>query len=208
MPPELRRSGVESIGIDAEGHKTVVFVPSQAKEQWPGVSVLSVQFQNLDIPEKFYEQSVAFLNAAKVLAATAGQSGAAGQAITWPQGSACYYCLHIAAELFLKACISKCTGKPPPEHHDVKRLLKRYAELLPDPELHFKIPHNWLQAGTLLTGSLDRKPDQLYRYGAAKDGTGSELFHQFVPDIVFNRTVKWLQVWRKAWQAACRDRQC
>lgn len=201
-PAELGLPGVESVMVDAEGRKTVVFNPVQVRAQWPGVSATSHSFEGLDVPEKFYEQALAFLNAAKVLCEDAGQSGTAGGIVTWSQGSVCYYCIHIATELFLKACIAKCSGEVP-KTHDLQKLFDSYAEVLPEQEFQFQVPLAWLRAASSFENLLDRAPDQLYRYGVGKDGKGSSLTHQFVPDTLFNRIVHYSRTWHRAWNEAC-----
>ena len=198
IPSELGIPGVEAVFTDAEGRKTVVFDPNQTRVQWPGVLVMSDVFEQLDNPAKFYEQSQAFLSAAKLLCETAGQSGATGREITWPQASVCYYCVHIATELFLKACLSARLGEVP-KTHDLKKLLISYAEILPASEFQFQIPLAWTEAASLFENLLDRTPDQLYRYGVGKDGKGSSKTHQFVPDVLFNRISHLSHVWPRAW---------
>ena len=127
QPPfEHGLPGVESVGIGADGGKVVVFNPLQTQVQWPGVLVNSFGFERLAPPAKFYEQAIAFLNAAKVLCQDAGTKGAAGGDITWSQGSVCYYCVHIATELFLKACIWAHSGQIP-KTHDLQKLLSAYT---------------------------------------------------------------------------------
>lgn len=200
-PPELGLPGVESASVDADGRTIVVFNPIQAKVQWPGVRATSTTFDGLDTPEKFYEQAIAFLHAAEILCAAAGNRGAKDGYVTWSQGSVCYYCIHIATELFLKACIAKRSGEVP-KTHEMRRLYGNYAELLPQKEFQFQVPIAWLQAASSFENLLDRAPDQLYRYGVGKDGKGSSFAHQFAPDNVFNRVIHYLRVWPRAWNEA------
>ena len=201
QPPfEHGLPGVESVGIGADGGKVVVFNPLQTQVQWPGVLVNSFGFERLAPPAKFYEQAIAFLNAAKVLCQDAGTKGAAGGDITWSQGSVCYYCVHIATELFLKACIWAHSGQIP-KTHDLQKLLSAYTEALPEPEFQFQLPLAWQQVSSSFERMLDRAPDQLYRYGVGNDGKGSALTHQFSPDTVFNRVTHLERVWPRAWHA-------
>src|SRR5262249_49438521 len=139
--------------------------------QWPGVIVDSAHFERLSPPAKLYEQALAFLNAAKVLSATAGNSGVSGQEISWSQGSVCYYCIHIAAELFLKACVAYRSGQVP-KTHDLLKLFSSYAQILPEAEYHFELPLQWLVVSSSFEHQIDRAPDQLYRYGIGNDGKG------------------------------------
>ncbi len=202
-PEELGLPGVESVAVDAAGRTVVVLNPIQSPQQWPGVSAFSRSFSGLAVSEKYYQQSLAFLDPAKVLSEAAGVSGAAGAPVTWPQGSVCYYCIHIAMELFLKACIMKRTGDTP-KTHDVQKLITGYGELFPEQEFRFQVPLTWLQAAPSFETLVDRAPDQLYRCGVGKDGVASSLTHQFVPDILFNRVQQYLRVWPRAWGEACR----
>jgi hypothetical protein len=201
-PEELGLPGVEAVMVGQDGHKTVVFNPIQSKVQWPNVSVTSYAFERLDIPAKLYEQALAFLNASKLLCEAAGSSGAAGRSVNWSQGSVCYYCVHIATELFLKACICVQSGEVP-KTNDLQKLLASYGAALPEPEFQFQVPLAWQQAASSFENVLDRAPDQLYRYGVGKDGKGSSLTHQFVPDTLFNRIAHLLQVWPRAWNKLC-----
>ncbi len=199
-PSELGLPGVEAVYTDEDGRKVVAFNPVQTKVQWPGVSVWSFDFEKLAQSDKLYEQAIAFLNAAKLLSEDAGTRGAAGGNLTWSEGSVCYYCVHIATELFLKACISVHSGKVP-KTHDLRKLLDEYAQALPAPEFQFQLPLAWLQAASSFERMIDCAPDQLYRYGIGNDGQGSALKHQFSPDLVFNRVVHLERVWSRAWLA-------
>lgn len=198
IPKELGLPGVEAVIVDEGDFKTIIFNPVQSRVQWPGVSVTSYTFDKLDIQAKLYEQAIAFLNASKLLCETAGNSGATGQSISWSQGSVCYYCIHIATELFLKACISSRSGEVP-KTHSLQKLLAIYAEVLPEPEFQFQIPLIWKQAATSFENLIDGAPDQLYRYGIGRDGKGSSYTHQFAPDTLFNRISHLLEIWPRAW---------
>lgn len=214
-PPRKRPpKGLEAVHVDSEGRKTYVLNPVQAKIRWPGVAVDSSAFDKLSVSEKFYEQALAFLRAAKVLCEAAGVTGKVGERITWPQGSVCLYCVNLATELFLKACISRGSGEAAPSTHDVPKLLRRYAEILPGSKFQFQVPLLWRHTsseiesvlGRRLFAPVDRTPDQLYRYGVSKDGTGSGLTHRFVPDLIFNRITHFEKVWQRAWNEVCKSR--
>jgi len=206
LPKELGLPGIEAVMVDEDGRKTIVFNPIQSRIQWPSVSVTSHSFEKLEIPAKLYEQALAFLDASKLLCEAAGSRGTAGQSVNWSQGSVCYYCVHIATELFLKACISARLGEVP-KTHDLQKLLASYVEALPEPEFQFQIPLAWQQAASSFENLLDRAPDQLYRYGVGKDGKGSSYTHQFAPDTLFNRIAHLLQIWPRAWNELNTDKR-
>jgi hypothetical protein len=199
-PPENKLRGVEARGFD-DGHEVVVLNPSQISEQWPSVSVTSVDFDKLEPWVGYYEQAIAFLNAAKVLSEVAGTTAAAGGGLTWPQGSVCYYCLNIATELFLKACIWAHSGKRPKMSHGLAGLYEEYSKTLPKPEFLFQLPLAWLAPSSMFDNSVDRTPDQLYRYHIGTDGKASELTHVFRPDTVINRVNDLDRIWQRAWRA-------
>ena len=200
LPPELGRPGVESVTVGSDGGRVIVFDPNQTRVQWPGIRASSAVFKDLPTPLKFYEQAIAFLDSAKVLCESAGVKGANGIAPTWSQGSVCYYCLHIATELFLKACVLQA-GREAPKSHRLRDLYAEYERVLPGNDYHFSIPLQWLQAAESFERPLDRSPDQLYRYGLGLDGRPSAYIHVFSPDMVFNRLAQLLRVWPRAWHA-------
>lgn len=214
LPPGKRLpKGVEAALVDSAGRTKYVFNPVQADIRWPGVAVDSSSFEKLSVPEKFFEQALAFLSAAKVLCETAGVAGEVGKQISWSQGSVCFYCLNLATELFLKACISRGSGETAPSTHDLPKLLRRYKEILPSSEFQFQIPILWKRTssdietalGRKLFAPVDRTPDQLYRYGVGKDSAGSALTHRFVPDVIFNRITSFEKVWHRAWGEVSRS---
>ena len=86
--------------------------------RWEGISVDSASFKNLPSAERLYRLSQAYLRAAAVLCEQAGE---AGEKLEWSQASVCYYCLHLATELFLKACIQRI-GREPSKHHEIADL--------------------------------------------------------------------------------------
>jgi HEPN domain-containing protein len=214
FPPGKRfPKGVESVGVASGGRKTYVLNPVQAQIQWPGVSVDSSSFENLSVSQKFYEQAIAFLRAAKVLCEAAGVAGQLGKRISWPQGSVCLYCLNLATELFLKGCISRGSDEAAPATHDIKKLLRQYKDILPGSEFQFQVPMLWnLNAseiehalGSKIFSPVDKMPDQLYRYGVGKDGSGSGLTHVFAPGSIVNRIAHFERVWQRAWNEVCKS---
>lgn len=186
----------------SDGRTTYILDPFLSNERWPGVFVDSSSFNKLTPPEKLYEQASAFLQASKVLCETAGQSG---NDVRWSQGATCLYCLNLATELFLKACISRSKGVDAALTHEISKLLKQYAELLPSPEFHFPTPWAFStqdieQAlGFKVFNSVDRKPDQLYRYGIGRDGAESAGGQFFNPSYIFNYVEHLKIVWQRAW---------
>lgn len=106
--------GVGAAIVGHDGKITYVLDPFLTENRWPSVTVDSSSFKTLSAPEKLYEQAVAFLRGAKVLCEATGQ---AGENLRWSQGSVCYYCINLATELFLKACISRSTGEAAPPTH-------------------------------------------------------------------------------------------
>jgi len=172
--------------------------------RWPEVRTDSASFKALPQHARLYEQSRAFLDAAIVLCEQAAEAGAN---LEWPRASVCYYCLHLATELFLKACILRVGGKPA-KSHEIADLLKRYAELFPGQENQFPTPWSLSACdlddavGCKVLKGVDRVPDQLYRYGMDKDGTGSSGTQFFTPGYFFNYArhlaVKWHEVWSNA----------
>ena len=208
FPPGKRLpKGVEAAFVGSDGVETYVSNPLLSKVQWPGIAVDSTSFEQLSASEKLFVQAVAFLHAAKVLCKEAGLAGKAGKRISWSQGSVCFYCLNLATELYLKACISRVSERTAPGTHDLSKLLRRYEELLPRSEFHFQLPILWRSAtseikvalGRPLFTPIDKTPDQFYRYGVTKDGLGSALVHRFIPGIMFNRIMRFEKVWRRTW---------
>lgn len=210
LPGGRLPKGVEAVLMDGEGRQKVILDSIQAHVRWPGVSIDSSSFEILSVSEKLHEQALAFLKAAKVLCASAGEAGVVGKRISWSEGSVCFYCLNLGTELFLKACISRATGEPAPTTHDLPKLLQRYQAFLSGEEFQFQIPLLWKRTasdiesaiGRKLFAPIDKAPDQLYRYGIGKDGAGSLLTHIFSPGTVFNRIAHWEKVWKRAWAEA------
>jgi len=185
-----------------DGKALYILDPFLSEDRWPGVAVDSASFKKLSSPEKLHEQAIAFLQAAKVLCEAAGQ---AGENLRWSQGSVCFYCLNLATELFLKACISRSSGVSAVPTHKLSELLERYVEILPEPEFQFPTP--WALSasdieralGAQIFNSIDRNPDQLYRYGVGRDGAESAGVQFFNPGYIFNYLNHLNNVWERAW---------
>jgi hypothetical protein len=136
-----------------------------------------------------------------MLCRDAGESGQA----TWPIGSACYFNLYHATELFLKACISSKDVGAVKSIHEVANLRKKYVELFPGEQYFFHTP--WFfsadDVATLLGqdvfSGVDKKPDQLYRYSADRSGAPSSAIQVFTPGYLFNYMeylqARWAAVW-------------
>lgn len=194
--------GVGAVVRGPDGKALYILDPFLSENRWPGVAVDSASFKKLSSPEKLHEQAIAFLQAAKVLCEAAGQ---AGEKLRWSQGSVCFYCLTLATELFLKACISCSSGASAVPTHKLSELLERYVEILPKPEFHFPTP--WALSaseieralGAQIFNSIDRNPDQLYRYGVGRDGAESAGVQFFNPGYIFNYLNHLNNIWERAW---------
>jgi hypothetical protein len=201
--------GVGAVMRGPDGMALYILDPFLSENRWPGVAVNSASFKKLSSPEKFYEQAIAFLQATKVLCETAGQ---AGENLRWSQGSVCFYCLNLATELFLKACISRSSGMNEIPTHELSKLLARYGEILPEPEFRFPTP--WAMSaseiervlGAQIFNSIDRNPDQLYRYGVGRDGAESAGVQFFNPGYMFNYLTHLNNVWERAWNEVSKGR--
>lgn len=198
LPPEAYL-----VFFDSEG-KITAYVPDPFARamRWEGLRVDSTAFKRLPAHERLYRLSRAFLHAAIVLCEDAAE---AGPNLEWPQASVCYYCLHLATELFLKACLICVDPKPKKLNHDIPNLLRRYKEVLPDRQFHW--PTMWsLSARDLkemfgheVLQGVDRTPDQLFRYGMDKEGRTSAGIQAFTPGYFFNYAKylenKWSEIW-------------
>lgn len=83
LPGGRLPKGVEAVLMDGEGRQKVILDSIQAHVRWPGVSIDSSSFEILSVSEKLHEQALAFLKAAKVLCASAGEAGVVGKRISW-----------------------------------------------------------------------------------------------------------------------------
>ena len=197
LPP-----GVSAVFENPDGTTSFHLDPALRDMRWPGLSIHSSEFKKLPPHERLYQLSQAFLHTAIGVCEDAGNSGGR---LGWPQGSVCYYCLHHATELFLKACILRITSEPF-GIHEIADLRRKYHELLSGEE--FSFPTSWWYSakglddlfGRQVLSGIDRTPDQFYRYSMDKKGTSSNLTHIFTPGYMFNRTkglrAKWTEIWR------------
>jgi len=91
--------GVAAVGVSADGKRHYIQEPFLRGMRWKEISVDSASFKKLPPAERLYRLSRDYLSAAIVLCEQAGE---AGERLEWPQASVCYYCLHLATELFLR----------------------------------------------------------------------------------------------------------
>jgi hypothetical protein len=186
----------------SNGEVEYIYSPFPVEARWPGVFVDSSSFRNLPVPEKFHQQGVAYLQAAALLCEAAGK---AGNSLRWSQGSVCYYCLNIAMELFLKACIQKSNGGAAVPTHEIPKLLESYRAILPEQEFQFVTwwDRSWADIerhlGIKIAAEIDRHPDQLYRYGADRLGKGSAGIQNFSPDYFLGYVTYLEDIWKLAW---------
>jgi hypothetical protein len=195
-------NNVEAEIHHANGEIEYIYSPFPVESRWPGVSVDSSKFRTLPVPEKFYQQAIAFLQAAALLCEASGE---AGHALQWSQASVCYYCLNIATEPFLKACIQRSAGASKTPTHEISELLASYRKALPDDEFQFPTPWapSWKEVEAVLeikvVEEIDHHPDQLFRYGADRSGKASAGIQFFCPDRFFGYISYLNDVWRRAW---------
>lgn len=206
-PPELPLPLHPEVGLVVQypnGATMYRLDPFLRDMQWPNIRTASSAFRILPPHDRLYEQSRAFLRAAIALCEQAGESE---RMLDWPQASVCYYCLHLATELFLKACILR-VGHKPAKSHEITDFLHRYEQLLPGEDNQFPTP--WALSardldealGVEVLRGVDRLPDQLFRYGMDKRGTASAGIQFFAPGYFFNYTKyldgKWQRIWANA----------
>jgi len=211
MPPDAPNSqGIETslpaaasaAHISSDGKIHYVLDPYTVEMRWEGLTVDSRAFKTLSFSERLFQQSSAFIQAAIVLCEDAGE---AGEELEWPQANVCYYCLHLATELFLKACITRVDKQPKKLNHEIADLLSLYRELLPGKQFDFHTP--WYASAADLNEMLgydfvqgvDRTPDQLYRYGMDKSGTTSAGIQFFTPGYLFNYMIQTKTRWSEIW---------
>ena len=193
-------SNVESAVMHPDGNITYILKPYPVTNKWPNVHVDSTLFKDLSVADKMHAQSRAYLSAAIICCEAAGE--AAGE---WSQAAVCNYCLNLATELFLKACISKATRTPPMPTHAIPKLLARYEEVLSNKGFHF--PTQWAISasdieefvGSKIFEDIDHTPDQLYRYGVGRDGASSAGIQMFSPGNFYDYAIYLGNVWSKAW---------
>jgi hypothetical protein len=192
---------VSDSSINWDGVELVIEDPFLRNMPWPSVRIDSSSFKSLPPSTRLYKQSRAFLCAAISLCEQAGKSPAT---LDWPRASVCYYCLHLATELFLKACILQVGGKPA-KSHEIADLLKCYEELFPGHENRFWTP--WALSvkeldealGVNVLRGVDRTPDQLFRYGMDKSGSASAGIQFFTPGYFYNYAQYLVDKWHKVW---------
>ena len=196
--------GVAAAAVSPDGKAIYILDPFLRNMRWEGVSVDSTTFKTLPAAEKLYRLSRAYLDAAIALCERAGN---AGSQLEWPQASVCYYCLHFATELFLKACIL-CVGHEPSKHHEIADLRREYAQLLPGDAFSFQT--SWALSakdlddifGFQVLHGVDRTPDQLFKYSMDKRGSASGMIQQLVPGYLFNHMkhleTRWSEIWANA----------
>lgn len=185
-----------------DGSITYIADPFLIGMKWEGVRVNSLEFKQLVAHEKLFRLSHEFLREAILLCESAGE---AGPALSWPQASVIYYSLHLATELFLKACLTRADIPPKSLNHEVADLLKEYVKTFPESDFYFSTPWQ-LSArdinealGDDVISGVDRLPDQLYRYGMNKGGETSKGMQQFAPGYMYNYLTdlesKWIKIW-------------
>lgn len=196
--------GVATVGISSDGKVFHILDPFLRNMRWEGVTVDSESFKALPPAERLYRLSRAFLYSGIVLCEGAGDTGTK---LEWPKASVCYYCLHLATELFLKACILR-VGREPSKHHEIAELRREYERLLPGEAYSFQT--SWALSakdldqifGFEVLHGVDRTPDQLFRYSMDKKGTPSGGTQIFTPGYLFNYMkdleARWAKIWEKA----------
>lgn len=199
--------GVAAIGISADGKRHYIHDPLLRGMRWKEISVDSALFKALPPAERLYRLSRAYLYSATVLCEQAGE---VGERLEWPQASVCYYCLHLATELFLKACIQNA-GREPSKHHEIAELRREYKSLLPGPEYDFQT--SWALSpkdldhifGFQVLHGVDRTPDQLFRYGMDRNGAPSRNVQIFTPGYFYNRVKDLEDRWTRIWEQIKRN---
>ena len=194
--------GVSAAFVDKDGNVVYHYDPFMRDMKWEEVQIDSSLFKQLPAHERLYQLAQAYLHSATILCEAGGE---APEDLDWPQASVCYFCSHLATELFLKACIL-CIGKNPIKlSHEIADLFCRYREMLPGKEFEFLTP--WFLSARDLAESLghealqgvDRTPDQLFRYSMDKGGNPSAGVQFFTPGYFFNYVKylsgKWSEIW-------------
>ena len=194
-------SGVIAWSADEDGRAVYVLDPLSANLPWPDVRVSSDVFNTLPLHDQFFARAKAFLRAAGALSEKAGE---APEDLDWPAASVCYYLLHLATELFLKACLLRI-GRPVKGTHSISTLLGQYRQALPGSKYHF--PVRWLfrpddaadALGVNAPVGIDGNPDQLFRYGVEKNGTPSVNIQIFSPGYFFRSIEQLNERWQAIW---------
>jgi hypothetical protein len=156
---------------------------------WPQLRIESSDFVSLPAPERLHCMALGYLHSAKVLCTELGEHP---EALDWPRASVVYFCVHHAAELFLKACILMRSPNETFQHHDVGRLQERYSELFAELKDEFHVETPWdiglrkaeEEFGTKLNiEDFEYKPDQVYRYMRGKREASPKSVHSFSPGM-------------------------
>ena len=173
--------------------------------RWPDVRIDSADFKTLPVHTRLYQLSRAYLRAATSLCENAG---ALGNALTWPDASACYYCLYLSTELFLKACIKRKEATASIATHEIADLLREYKRLTPPEHRELWLfPTPWFASAKDLASlvgqevlvGIDKTPDQLYRYGADKKDNPSGGVQMFAPGYFLNYMEHLADRWEGIW---------
>jgi hypothetical protein len=155
--------------------------------QWPNVGVNSSTFKSLTTPNRLRQLSVGYLESAISLCRELGEHA---ERLDWPRACVVYFCIHHAAELFLKACILLRARRGERLHHDLSRLQDRYCELYPELKDEYHIETPWdispgdaeelfgVRAGI---EEFESRPDQVFRYMTGKNLAGPRALHYFSP---------------------------
>jgi HEPN domain len=198
---------VQSIIVHKNGRKEYIYFPFPVVDHWSEALVNSSSFKMLDPGEKLYRQAIAFLHAGRSLCQVAGRKG---KKLGWSEASVCWYCLNIAIELFLKACICQSEGNIE-KTHDISHLLSRYRQILPKRQFQFRTQWDLSLKEIEKTfkvhigNPVDHTPDQLHRYGIDVEGKGSAGIQFFSANVFFGYVNHLDEVWRRAWNTICED---
>jgi hypothetical protein len=194
--------GVGAAISHKDGTTTFILDPYLKEMKWEGVGVDSEKFKDLLPHERLFRLACEFLGAAIFLCERAGE---AGLALTWPQGSVVFYCLHLATELFLKACLIREKVPSKALGHEVADLLQEYDRAFTEDVYHFSTPWqvsardiNQALGFDALTG-VDCVSDQLFRYSMNKAGTPSKGIQVFTPGYIYNYMKDLEHKWSKIW---------
>ena len=176
--------------------------------KWPGIRVDSVAFVSMAASERLYRMSCGYLQSAKSLCHELGEHP---EMLEWSRASVVYFCLHHAAELFLKACILLRAPTEKLWSHDVSKLQDRYCELYSDLKDVFHIETPWdiglkdvektFRLG-LDIEDFEYKPDQVYRYMGGKSEATPRALHSFSPGMCLLMAERLESESAAAWAAA------
>lgn len=154
--------------------------------RWPGLGVASSEFGQLPATERLHQLALGYLESGKLMCVHLGDHPAE---MTWPRGSVVCFCYRHAVELFLKACILR---REPIEKcdHDIGKLRKQYDRLYSRAEFDFRTLYDLsLEDIEEALGEragiedFERKPDQVFRYLADKQGRSPRGHYMFAPGM-------------------------